>query len=99
MIFSKLHFGNIMGIYPILGKNWDMNFLLWENIGQKNWENFVLEKIESTILGKYWEILRVHSTRPNFFWIWEIFFQKWENIGNRVVKCFWIFPILGRNGT
>ena len=56
-----------MGIYPILGKNWDMNFLLWENIGQKNWENFVLEKIESTILGKYWEILRVHSTRPNFF--------------------------------
>ena len=72
-----------MGIYPILGKNWDMNFLLWENIGQKNWENFVLEKIESTILGKYWEILRVHSTRPSFFGIWEIFFQKWENIGNR----------------
>ena len=88
-----------MGIYPILGKNWDMNFLVWENIGQKNWENFVLEKIESTILGKYWEILRVHSTCPNFFWIWEMFFQKWENIGNRVVKCFWIFPILGRNGT
>ena len=85
-----------MGIYPILGKNWDMNFLLWENIGQKNWENFVLEKIESTILGKYWEILRVHSTRPNFFWIWEIFFQKWENIGNRVVKCFWICPNLGK---
>ena len=76
-----------------------MNFLVWENIGQKNWENFVLEKIESTILGKYWEILRVHSTCPNFFWIWEMFFQKWENIGNRVVKCFWIFPILGRNGT
>ena len=35
IIFSKLHFGNIMGIYPILAKNWDMNFLLCENIGQK----------------------------------------------------------------
>ena len=35
IIFSKLHFGNIMRIYPILGKNWDMNFLLCENIGQK----------------------------------------------------------------
>ena len=35
IIFSKLHFGNIMGIYPILEKNWDMNFLLCKNIGQK----------------------------------------------------------------
>ena len=93
MIFSQLHFGNIMGTYPMLGKNRDMNFLLWENIGKKIWENFVLDKIEITILGKYWEILRVHSTCPNF---WEMFFQKWENIGNRVVKCFWIFPNLGK---
>ena len=53
-------------------------------------------KIEITILGKYWEISRVHSTCPNF---WEMFFQKRENIGNRVVKCIWIFPNLGRNGT
>ena len=74
--------------FPSLGKYWT-----------KKLGKFCLGEIESTILGKYWEILRVHSTRPNFFGIWEIFFQKWENIGNRVVKCFWIFPILGRNGT
>ena len=68
--------------FPSVGKYWT-----------KNWENFVLEKIEITILGKYWEILRVHSTCLNFFGIWEMFFQKWENIGNRVVKCVLIFPV------
>ena len=35
IIFLQLHFGNIMVVYPILGKKWDMNFLLWENIRQK----------------------------------------------------------------
>ena len=63
-----------MVVYPILGKNWDINFLLWEN--------FVLEEIEITILGKYWEILRRHSTCPNVFFYLGNFFPKmgkyWE---------------------
>ena len=29
-----------------------MNFLLWENIGQKNWENFVLEENRNYYFGK-----------------------------------------------
>ena len=72
----------LRGIYLILGKKWDMIFLLWENIRQKLWENFVLEEIEITILGKYWEILRRHSTCPNFFLYLGNFFPKmgkhWE---------------------
>ena len=57
--------------FPSLGKYWT-----------KNWENFVLEEIEITILGKYWEILRRHSTCPNFFLYLGNFFPKmgkhWE---------------------
>ena len=43
-----------------------MNFLLWENIGQKIGKILSWKKIEITILGKYWEILRVHFTCPKF---------------------------------
>ena len=57
--------------FPSLGKYWT-----------KNWEHFVLEEIEITILGKYWEILRRHSTCPNVFFYLGNFFPKmgkyWE---------------------
>ena len=56
-----------MGIYPILGKKLGHEFPSLGKYSRQNWENFVLEKIEITILGKYWEILTVHSTCPNFF--------------------------------
>ena len=57
------YYGNL----PNSGKKLGMNFLLWENIGQKIGKILSWKKIEITILGKYWEILRVHFTCPNFF--------------------------------
>ena len=41
--------------FPSLGKYW-----------RKNWENFVLKKIEITILGKFGEILKSSFHLPNF---------------------------------
>ena len=96
IIFSKLHFGNIMGIYPILAKNWDMNFLLCENIGQKIGK--ILSRRKQKLL--FWENIgkseEFTPLVPIFFGFGKCFSK---NIGNRVVKCFWIFPNLGRNGT
>ena len=79
----------LRGIYLILEKKWDMIFLLWENIRQKLWENFVLEEIEITILGKYWEILRRHSTCPNFFFVFGKFFSKnGKTLGTELLNVF-----------
>ena len=64
--------------FPSLGKYWT-----------KNWENFVLEKTEITILGKYWEILRVHSTCPNFFWyLGNVFSKNGKTLGTELLNGF-----------
>ena len=52
IIFSQLHFGNIMGIYPILGKKIGHEFLSLGKYWTKNWENFVLEKNRNYYFGK-----------------------------------------------
>ena len=56
-----------MGIYPILGKNWDMNFLLWENIGQKKLGKFCLGENRKHYFGKILGNLKSSFHLSQFF--------------------------------
>ena len=52
----KTPFWEYYGNLPNSGEKLGHEFPSLQKYWTKNWENFVSEKIEITILGKYWEI-------------------------------------------
>ena len=88
IIFSKLHFGNIMRIYPILGKNWDMNFLLCENIGQKIGK--ILSRRKQKLL--FWENIGKSEEFtpfvPIFFGFGKCFSKNVKTLGTELLNAF-----------
>ena len=61
--------------FPSLGKYWT-----------KNWEFFEMIKSKNCYFGKILGNLKTVHLYPIFICIWDMIFQKWENIGKTVLE-------------